>query len=325
MKYLTRLRRARPFVFALTLGCAVLVAAGVWRAAAGYLGKGAENKQLLYSRIHKGVGTEVEFATANSSVGDIRASVNSVDNFMFKRSGSKLSGATKNRLTAMEARVLSGAARRLTISELAGIMAATALERASALTDQEIAHMDKSVRGFDAPDLPESFRHGHERLISTRAGSLQIMSSDKFVGQMKALRAQIATPVGEVFEGATRKAVYEEVSRRAALFSGAVPEKLGGLWDIAADTEGVGVTPLQAVMLAYSVASEDLLCDSEVDLGRYMKSLQAARSAAQQYPSPVGHFAYGENGYVFSSPIDLVFDDQTVNRFLDRIEERSAR
>jgi hypothetical protein len=302
-----------------------LVAAGIWRAAAVYVDKSAQNKQFLQSRIRRGVGSEVEFATTNDSAANVRASVNSVDHFIFKRSGSKLSGLTKNRLAAMEASTLNGVTRRLTISELSNIMATIALERASSLSDQEIDHVDKSVRGFDAPDLPDSFRRGHDRSISTRAGSFQMMPSDKFVRQMKALRSQIGTPTGEIFEGTTHKFVYDQTRQRAALLSAAVPEKLGGMWNVSADAEGSGVTPLQAVLLAYSVASDDLLCDSESSLGRYMKSLQTANSTTQPYPSPDGHFAYGENGYIFSSPIDLVFDDQTVNHFLDLIEQRSAQ
>jgi hypothetical protein len=39
------------------------------------------------------------------------------------------------------------------------------------------------------------------------------------------------------------------------------------------------------------------------------------------FPSPDGHRAYGVNGYLFSSPLDLMFDEQTVNHLLDSIEK----
>lgn len=326
MKYLSMLRRVRPVLATLVLLGIAFIATGVWwHSSAVRPDKNAENKQRLHSRIRKGVGTEVEFATTNSSPGNIRASVNSVDNFIFKRSGVKLSGPTKNRLAAMEEHVLNGAGRRLTIAELSQIITAVGLERASILTDQEIAHMDKSLRGFDAPGLPDGFRRGHERFITPRVGSLRKMSSEQFITQMKSLRDQISTPTGEVLRGVTGSAVYQEMHGRASSFSEAVPEKFGGMWNVSNDTEGVGLTPLQAVLLAYSVASEDLLCDSEVTIGKYMNAVQVSRSGAQEYPSPNGHFAYGTNGYIYSSPIDLVFDEQTVNRFLDRIEERSAQ
>jgi len=45
------------------------------------------------------------------------------------------------------------------------------------------------------------------------------------------------------------------------------------------------------------------------------------KTLGQPFPSPEGHRAYGVNGYDFSSPLDLFFDEQTVNRFLDRVEK----
>ncbi len=57
-----------------------------------------------------------------------------------------------------------------------------------------------------------------------------------------------------------------------------------------------------------------------------MQGIQAGltRVSGQNYPSPDGHTAYGVNGYLVSSPLDIVFDERTVNSILDRIEERSA-
>ncbi|HWW75525.1 MAG TPA: hypothetical protein VNZ44_09015 [Pyrinomonadaceae bacterium] len=46
-------------------------------------------------------------------------------------------------------------------------------------------------------------------------------------------------------------------------------------------------------------------------------------SLGQPYPSPDGHHSYGVNGYLFSSPLDLFFDEQTVNRLLDGFEKRA--
>jgi hypothetical protein len=57
-----------------------------------------------------------------------------------------------------------------------------------------------------------------------------------------------------------------------------------------------------------------------------MKGLQDGlmRNLGEKYPSPEGHFALGANGYITSTPLDLVFDEQTLNRMLDHIQERSA-
>jgi len=69
-----------------------------------------------------------------------------------------------------------------------------------------------------------------------------------------------------------------------------------------------------------------LLAGSEASLTRFMKDIQdgLTKQLGEKYPSSEGHFAYGVNGYVTSTPLDLVFDEQTINRMLDHIQERSA-
>ena len=46
-----------------------------------------------------------------------------------------------------------------------------------------------------------------------------------------------------------------------------------------------------------------------------------AKELGRPFPSSDGRHAYGVNGYFFSSPLDLFFDEQNVNRLLDRIEK----
>ncbi|OLE51550.1 MAG: hypothetical protein AUG51_22470 [Acidobacteria bacterium 13_1_20CM_3_53_8] len=279
-------------------------------------------KRHFHARIRDGVGREVQFASLGDSFGVVRDSVNSVDNFIFKRSGVKLSGPTKNRLAAMEASTLSGARRRLTMSELSDVLSETALERLSRLSDQEITHVDDALRGFNAPDLPESFRR--RTAIKAQVGMSTIISSERFVAEMKAMRRR---SIEGAFRDVAHRAVEDNVKRVARVLSGAVPEQFGGAWNVANDTEGsMGVTPLQAVLITYSAASQDILCDSEENLNKRMQGIQAGltRVSGQNYPSPDGHTAYGVNGYLVSSPLDIVFDERTVNSILDRIEERSA-
>lgn len=286
--------------------------------------KEAEGKRQYHARIRDGVGREVQFASPGDSPGAIRSSVNSVDNFIFKRSGVKLSGPTKNRIAEMEQRTLNGEARRLTVSELNDVLTATAFERLGRLTDEEILHIDETLRGFDAPDLPK--RLARRRTIRLPGRSV-LISSETFVEQVKAMRDQTHTPLGEVLKAATHREVQKNVHRQIRDLSEAVPEKFVGTWDTTNDREGdSGVTPLQAVLIAYSVASSDLLTGSEASLTKFMKGIQdgLTRINGEKYPSPDGHNAYGVNGYITSTPLDLVFDEQTINRMLDHIQERSA-
>ncbi|MCA1636284.1 MAG: hypothetical protein LC802_21980, partial [Acidobacteria bacterium] len=239
----------------------------------------------------------------------------------------KISGETKTRLAAMEALVLSGAQRRLTVGELSAVLSETAVERLSQLTDQEVAHIDSNLRGFDAPDLPDGYRRGREKYIRPRADMLRAVTSERFVAQIKTLRHLSANIVTrEVVKYQARTFVEKDVKETASRLSEVVPEKFGGIWDVANEREGdAGITPLQAFLIAYSVASEDYLCDSESALQSGMKyKHQVLTQMDGHYPSPEGRFAYGTNGYVMSTPLDLVFEEQTVSRMLDLIEERSA-
>lgn len=322
---ITLVRRARHFV--LVLGVLALAIAGlsIWRSAAIQKDNPAEMKRQFHARIRDGVGREVKFASPGDPAGAIHASVNSVDNFIFKRSGIKLNGPTKNRIAEMERRALTGTTKRVSAADLGDILAATLLERVSSLTDDEILHADDCLRGFKAPDLPQRYRG---RSAIHYPGYLIPISTEKFVTQVKAMRDQANSPLGEVYRGAVRNVVDDHSQKTLSMLSEAVPEQFGGGWDANTNSPGtVGFTPLQAVLIAYSLAGGDYLSDSEANLNKYLLGIQIGltRISGEPYPRPEGHFAYGVNGYLDSTPLDLVFDERTVNRLLDRIEERSAQ
>jgi hypothetical protein len=326
MKYLTFLKHIRYAVVALVLACAVIIAAGVWRSSAVRYSDKAALKRQFFERIRDGVGREVGLAKRGDSHGQVRAAVNSVVNFIEKRSGIKLSEETKRRLAAMEERTQNGGSCGLTTNELGDAINATVLWRFSTLSDQEIVHVDDTLRGFNAPDLPKNF----DRSFKLPGGIVFIgMPSEKTVARLKAARDQLGTPVGEIFEGMTRKVVRERVQNRAQYLSEAVPEQFGNMWDVSNNRESStadgGITPLQAFLIAYSLAGDDYLSDSQESLNKLMRGHQASLvKACGKYPDPAGHQVYGVNGYLFSSPLDLMFDEQTINRLLDRIEERSC-
>lgn len=273
-------------------------------------------QETLHAKVRDGVGKEVTFPKPGDNFGAVRSSVNSLSDFMHARSGVGLSGQTKNRLAEMEANTLAGNARRITPNELSDILADVALARITALSDADIDHATETLRGFDAPDLPQTLKNGRDT-VKLRAGKHSDLTPERFAAQVKAIRgADDASRA--IFRGAAQRAIAAEVQSKINFLSIASPDQFSAA--------SSGLTPMQATLITYSAASEDLLADSATNLRKKMESTQkgASQFIGQNYPSPVGHTAYGVNGYLFSSPLDLVFDEQTVNLVLNRIAERSA-
>lgn len=329
-KKTTLSRCVRYVTAAVVAACAVFVAAGVLRSSALKGDGKAEDRRQFLTRVRDGVGKEVALSARGSSQGEVRSAVNSVANFIERRSNLSLSGRTKSRLAELEASISAGAGRGLTLNELGDIITVTALERLSALSDQEVARADETLRGFNAQGMPKHYN----RDFSLPGGVVFIGTPrEKTVARLQAARDQSRSgPGADVLKGMLGTIIKERVKNRARYLSESVPEKFGNMWDALNDGErsaadGGGVTPLQAVLITYSLASDDYLSDGDAALDKRMKNFQAAvtRVTGEEYPSPAGHRPFGVNGYIFSSPLDLVLDEQTVNRLLDRVEERSAR
>lgn len=315
MSRFPHLRRVRYVALGAALACAAALGVGVWRAAAVRTLQPAA-KQKFMASVRDGLG-EVRFARRGDDSNGARASVESAAHFMRQRSGVDLRGQTKSRLAEMEARALSGTLRRVTPDELGEIIAATAVERLAAASDPEIERAVETLRGFDAPDLPDSFRKGREH-VQLRANAATGLTPEQLAARAKAARD--ADPLSrEVLKVGVRQAARGEVQKRVGYLGEAVPEQFG-----AASTEGL--TPLQAVLIAYSSASDDPLAESSANLQKRLKSVHDGieQLTGRPYPSPDGRYAYGPNGYIFSTPLDIVFDETTVNLLLDHIAERSV-
>ena len=328
MKHSTLLRRLGYTLVTLGLLCAAVIVTSAWRssryvrAPATTEEEKAEARRRYNARVRDGVGREVELPRG-SSPAQVRAAVDSVARFVERRSGVTLGEATKDRLAALEERVQSGNGRRLSLDAFSAALSATVLERFSSLSDQEIAQMDETLRGFNAPGLPETFQSSFQ----LPGGYVSIgIPPETTIGRLKAVRDQLNTPDHEVFAGMFREKVLYHVEGKAQNLANAVPEQFGNLWNVADGKRGAadaGFTPLQALLFAYSLVSNDALDYSQANLSKSMRSKRDGwtERLGRPFPSPEGHRAYGVNGYLFSSPLDLFFNEQTVNRLLDRIEK----
>ena len=92
---------------------------------------------------------------------DVPAAVESLASFIRDRSGVELSERVKTRLAEMQQHTLSGENRPLSVEEFADVLTDTALERLSALTDEEITRAARTYRN-DGDHITITFdgKHG---------------------------------------------------------------------------------------------------------------------------------------------------------------------
>jgi hypothetical protein len=303
--------RLRSIAAALFIAGAVVVGGSLQRAPAQAPDGGPAARQDFLGRIRDGVGSEVQFAKPGDTSSSVRDSVKSLATFIYQRAGVLLDDATLNRLSDLEARALAGSAKRVTPDQLAAILASVTQERMTTLTDKEIEQAVETMRGFNSPDLPIPFIRGRAT-VKMRASEEGSLTPEQTIAQALAFRLNPLVP--------------SLVQPMAARSSSAVQERLQYLGEAMPDNFGLaatGLMPTQAVLVGYSVASDDLLADSAAHLRQRLCLVQQdiIEFTGEAYPSPQGHRAYGSNGYLFSTPLDILLDKTTVNRFLDRIEK----
>lgn len=284
------LRQWRWRYFSVVLIAVAFGSFGVWRSL-------AVPKPPIGSSIHesikRGLGSEVKFASPGDPKGQIVASVESVDTFLFQRAGLRMSKETKDRLATMEENTLNGITRRLSAEDIVVSLTGTINERLSYLTDQEI-------------DVAERIMQKDGTLLLLRRSAEYAVTPEDFVTNARQLRDSLRQG-NEVARDMVQHVIDETVYDRLSLFSEAVPEKFaGGLQN--------GFTPLQALVLSYSVVADDYLNGSGEDLK------QAGVSAKAN-----GKKAFGREGHVFRAPIDFIFNRKTSARLLENLERRGQQ
>jgi hypothetical protein len=290
MKLLQTLRQWRWMCVSLVLTAVALGSFGVWRSL-------AVPKQPTGSSIHesirRGLGNEVKFASPGDPKGQIVASVESVDKFLFERAGLRMSKETKDRLATMEENTLNGITRRLSAEDIVVSLTGTINERLLYLTDQEI-------------DVAERMMQKDGTLVLLRRSAEYGVTPEEFVTNARQLRDNLRQR-NDVARDMVQHVVDESIYDRVSLFSEAVPQKFaGGIQD--------GFTPLQALVLSYSVVADDYLNGSSEDLR------QAGISAKAN-----GRKAFGREGHVFRAPLDFVFNRKTSARLLENLERRGQQ
>lgn len=305
MTFLNVLRRQRLVAIAVIASCAGIVALGICRAGGGPVTSAAgapAEKQKLQERMRKGVGSEVRFSTAKDSEADTKTSIESVAQFIQYRSGMKMSDETKSELLRAEAETLKGQSPRISIDALKDSLTTTAAERVGTLSDKDVERVSNT------------FRSASDGQITLRmAGELGQVPRDMFI---KGAASARELKRREELESSIRPFFELQVNDRAANLSDAMPEQFGRMKED-------GVTPIQAVLIAYSVASDDSLADSQNDLAgqivqeRTNSRMTRAEAKAQRLNSPT---PYGRKGFFYAAPVEVLFNRATIQRLLNPVE-----
>lgn len=274
---------------------------------------GQQGARIAYARPATDSG-QLEYGLGAVSLSDVE----SVASFIQRRSGTALSGTVKSRLLSLQTQVQSGTRRKLTVSDFSRILTEVLLEDVEGLSDTDIAYIANSMRTVPAWDAPSDI------VTMLRETGGIVLPPNEFVSYAKAFRDE-STAEAIAWRNSSADRLQQEVKTRLQWYGEVLPSWQGAITS--------GVTPSQAILVAYSVVSDDPMLGSDADLRQTMQNvhnflsqeyaskpsfvqLQAASQAALQTQSP-----YGTTGYLFSSPLKFFFDETTLSRLLQRMEE----
>jgi hypothetical protein len=300
-------RQRRVLIGALSLG---LLAVAGWQlipnsrhAVSAYQVTNSEKSSLQI-----GIGGEVTFA-ATADRPAVRQSLDSIGRFIAYRSGQSLSDAVQSRLIEAEISYLQGKRRGLSMDTVETALAETATERLGEMTDGDIHQVRLDVYGFRAEGVPDN-----TLIFKARMGKHVSLPAEDFEKQLRTIRDNRVT--GDLVRAVLKKELAQEGEKRMNQLTAALP----GTFRLAGQTDP-GLSPLQAFIIGYSLATDDFLGENQVGLERRMATIHAGLSRRQYYPLPENRPAFGPNGYIHSSPVEFLFEERTLSRFLDRLEK----
>lgn len=267
---------------------------------------------------------EAACPTSNTSTA-ISAAADNLSTFVSGRSGIQLSSTNKSALTAAEQYSWQNN-KKLSPRDLAQILTAVANDKLVTLSNNDVDAITESLRGFNDVNLPTALQVGRDT-AKLRANGSGEMKDEEVVDHLKSMRdTEMAgralgpddrTPLALTLQRAAIASKIEtEVDTKIKFIEAANPAYFSS-------TNGpAGVTPAQALLIYYAIAADDLLIGNQSELNSKLTSVQSGVSTmiGASFPLPSGQKPYGENGYLFSSPMNHLMDDVTVANFIGAVQ-----
>jgi hypothetical protein len=299
MSLIKGLQRRPSTAIATVLAFLVLGGVAVWNASKLPAKAASQDKQKLQNELRKGIGSEVRFASRPEQADE---AVASAADFIYWRSGLKMSEELRKRLAKAESDVLSGKSPLISVSELTDDMTSTVVDRLATLTDEEIH------------DATEASSDPSGEIRSRADAKWGVMSKGELIQQAKAGREW--SKRGDVgLHTGLRSMIEGEVNDRVSTLSALLPEQFG-------KANSQGVTPTQALLLAYSVAADDPLTNSRGDIAEILKQKRIdERLTREQWKAQnKSNRPYGPNGLLHPSAPQLFFTNPSVNKLFNLSE-----
>ena len=296
MSLMKRLHR-RPLLAITTVLACLVVGVAVWQVSRQPATAAFEGKQQLKDELRKGIGSEVRFASRAENAED---AVASAAVFIHRRSGLKLSDDFKKRLAKAESDVLNGKSQYISLSELTDDMTNAVVERLATITDKEI------------DDATEASTDANGEIRSRANAKWGVLTKKDLVQQAQAAREWSRRGDAGLQVG-LRSMIEGEVNDRVSTLGTNLPEQFGNV-------NSKGLTPTQALVIAYSVAADDPLTNSHTDLAQMLKEQRmAAGVTREQWKAQKNNSdrPYGPRGWLHPSAAQLFFTRSSVNKMLN--------
>jgi hypothetical protein len=278
---------------------AFLVSAGLagWYSSRLPARASVEDKQNLQDQLRKGIGSEVRIAARPEQADE---AVASAADFIYWRSGLKFTNGFMKRLAKAERDVLNGKAQHITVIELTDDMTAAVIDRLATLTDKEIAEAAEASSGPNGE-------------IRSRADAKWgVMSKADLIRQAQAGREWSQRGDAGLQVG-LRSMIEGEVNDRVSTLSTLLPEQFG-------NAGSQGVTPTQALLIAYSVAADDPLTNSRSDIAQMLleKRMDERQTREQRKAERnISGRPYGPHGLLHPSAPGIFFTKSAFDKILN--------
>jgi hypothetical protein len=204
----------------------------------------------------------------------------------------------KKKLAKAEKDVLNGKSHYITATELTDKMTSVVIDRLATITDEEIEEVADA--SSDANGEIRS-RADEKWGVLSRQDLIQQAQAGREWSQRQDVGLQ--TGLHSMIEG--------EVNNRVSTLSTMLPEQFG-------NASSQGVTPTQALVIVYSVTTDDPLTNSRSDMAETLrqKRMEERQTREQWKAQKLSVRPYGPHGFLHPSAPQLFFNKTAIDSLL---------